>query len=48
MFESLDDQMRNDARGQKTNKERVLEGLVITVLALAVFLGLFFGIRMLG
>jgi hypothetical protein len=47
MFESLDDQMKNDARGEKTTKERVMEGLVIAVLAMAVFAGLIFGIRML-
>ena len=48
MFESLDDQMRNDARCEKTTKELVIQGLVITVLALTVFAGLVFGIRMLG
>jgi hypothetical protein len=47
MFDSLSDQIRDDTRGEKTTRERVLEGLVIAVLALAVFLGLFFGIRML-
>lgn len=48
MFDSLSDQIRDDTRGEKTTRERVLEGLVIAVLALAVFAGLFFGIRMLG
>ena len=47
MFESLSDQIRDDTRGEKTTRERVIEGLVITVLALAVFAGLFFGIRLL-
>jgi hypothetical protein len=47
MFESLDDQMRSDARGQKTTKERVIEILAIVVLSVVVFAGLFFGVRML-
>jgi hypothetical protein len=47
MFDSLSDQIRDDTRGEKTTRERVIEGLVITVLALAVFAGLFFGIRLL-
>jgi hypothetical protein len=47
MFDSLSDQMKEDSRSQKTTKERVIEGLAITVLALAVFAGLFFGIRLL-
>ena len=47
MFDSLSDQIRDDTRGQKTNRERVLEGLVWVVLSLAVFAGLFFGVRML-
>jgi hypothetical protein len=47
MFESLSDQMRDDARGQKTTKERVIEYLAIAVLSLLIFAGLFFGVRML-
>lgn len=47
MFDSLSDQIRDDSRGQKTTRERVMEGLAITVLAVAVFAGLFFGIRLL-
>jgi hypothetical protein len=47
MFDSLSDQIRDDSRGQKTTKERVIEYLAIAVLSLAVFAGLFFGIRLL-
>ncbi len=47
MFDSLSDQMKEDSRSQKTNRERVIEGLAIAVLALAVFVGLYFGIRLL-
>jgi ATP-dependent Lon protease len=47
MFDSLSDQIRDDAKGQKTTKERIIEYLAIAVLSLVVFGGLFFGVRML-
>jgi flagellar biosynthesis/type III secretory pathway M-ring protein FliF/YscJ len=47
MFDSLDEQMKQDDRAQKSRKEWVLEILAIAVLAVVVFVGLFFGVRML-
>lgn len=47
MFESLDDQMKHDAKAEKTAKERWLEYTAIALLSLAVFVGLYFGVRML-
>ncbi len=47
MFESLSDQIRDDSRGQKSTRERVIEYLAIAVLSVAVFAGLYFGVRML-
>jgi hypothetical protein len=47
MFDSLDEQMKLDDRAQKSRKEWVLEILAIAVLAVVVFVGLFFGVRML-
>ncbi len=47
MFESLDDQMKHDAKAEKTQKERVIEVLAIVVLSVVIFAGLFFGVRML-
>lgn len=47
MFESLDDQMKADAKSQKTTKERVIEILAVVVLSVVIFAGLFFGVRML-
>jgi hypothetical protein len=47
MFESLDDQMKHDAKAEKTPKERVIEILAIVVLSVVIFAGLFFGVRML-
>jgi hypothetical protein len=47
MFESLDDQMKQDAKERTTPKERIIEYVTIAVLSLVIFAGLFFGIRML-
>jgi hypothetical protein len=47
MFDSLSDQIRDDDRGQKTTRERVVEYLAIAILSLAIFAGLFFGVRLL-
>jgi hypothetical protein len=47
MFESLDDQMKHDAKAQKTARERWLEYTAIAVISLVVFAGLYFGVRML-
>ena len=48
MFESLSDQMRDDARGQQSTKERLFVYLAIAALSLLIFGGLLFGVRMLG
>lgn len=47
MFESLDDQMKLDTKGQKSTKEWVMQYLVVAVLAIVIFVGLFFGVRLL-
>jgi hypothetical protein len=47
MFESLDDQMKQDAKAERTPRERLLEYLAIAVLSIVVFAGLFFGVRLL-
>ena len=47
MFDSLDDQMKHDRKVENTRKERVIKYLTIGLLALVVFGGLFFGIRLL-
>jgi hypothetical protein len=47
MFDSLDEQMKQDSRAQKSKKERVLEILAIAVLSVVIFAGLFFGVRLL-
>ena len=47
MFESLDDQMKLDTRAEKTTKERLMQYLAVAVLAIVLFAGLFFGVRLL-
>lgn len=47
MFESLDDQMKHDAKAERTTKERLLEYLAIAVVSVVVFAGLFLGVRLL-
>jgi len=47
MFDSLDDQIKNDTRAQKSTKERVIEYFAIALIAIVVFAGLFFGVRLL-
>ncbi len=47
MFDSLDDTMKRDEREVVSNKEKILRWIVITVVALLVFGGLFVGVSML-
>lgn len=47
MFDSLDEQMKHDDQAETTSKERVMRWLMIGVLSVLLFGGLFFGVRML-
>jgi hypothetical protein len=47
MFESLDDQMKLDAKAEKSNKERALQYIAIAVLSVVFFAGLYYGVRLL-
>ena len=47
MFDSLDDTIKHDTQAQTTKGERWLKWLAGTVIAVVVFGGLYFGIRML-
>ncbi len=47
MFDSLDDQMKHDAKEATSSKERILEWVAIAAVSVAVFAGLYFGVRML-
>ena len=47
MFDSLDDTMKRDEQEVVSNKEKILRWIVITVVALLVFGGLFATFRLL-
>jgi hypothetical protein len=48
MFDSLDDQMKQDDKALKSTKETVLKWVVGAVLAVAIFGVLVFAVRQLG
>lgn len=48
MFDSLDDTMKHDEREATSAKERYLRYLLIAVLAVVLFGGLFLGVRFLS
>jgi hypothetical protein len=47
MFESLDDTMKHDEQAESTPQQRMMKWAAVLVIALIVFGGLIFGVRML-
>ena len=47
MFESLADQMRHDEREQLSTRERLVLWIVISIVSVLVFGGLYFAVQML-
>ncbi len=47
MFDSLADRIREDQRKEVNNTERVIRWVVIVVVSIVVFGGLYYGVRML-
>jgi len=47
MFDSLDEQIKHDTAEQTTGKQRMLIWLVVMVLSLLIFGGLYLGVRFL-
>jgi len=47
MFDSLDDTMKHDDQEVVSNKEKILRWVVIGVVSVLVFGGLFFGVSLL-
>ncbi len=47
MFDSLDEQMKHDKQAETTGKERLVQWVMIGLLSVLLFGGLFFGVRML-
>lgn len=48
MFESLDEQMKHDEEATTTKSEKYLRWLLVAVLAVVLFGGLYMGVRLLG
>jgi hypothetical protein len=46
MFDSLEDQIKHDEREVTSPKERVLRWLMVAVVSVLVFGGLYFGVRL--
>jgi hypothetical protein len=47
MFETLDDRMKHDEQETTTSKERMLKWLLVGVVSVILFSGLYFGVRLL-
>lgn len=47
MFDSLADRIREDEHNEVSNKERTVRYVLIAVVSIVLFGGLYFGIRML-
>ncbi|MBS1855236.1 MAG: hypothetical protein JST11_07710 [Acidobacteria bacterium] len=48
MFDSLEDKIKQDDSVEISRKERIVKGVVITVLSIVLFGGLYFAVRMVG
>lgn len=48
MFESLDEQMKHDEEATTTPKEKYMKWVLVALVSLAVFGGLYMGVRVLG
>ena len=46
MFDSLSDQMKADERLQTSGRERMIRYVIIAVLSILVFVGLYLAVRM--
>jgi hypothetical protein len=48
MFDSLEDKIKQDVAAEVSRRERIAKGVVTSVLAIVLFGGLYFAVRMLG
>lgn len=46
MFDSLDEQMKHDDQAVTTNREKILRWLMVAIVSVLVFGGLYFGVRL--
>lgn len=47
MFESLDDRIKHDEEQETTQKERILKWVVVGVVSIVLFTGLYMGVKLL-
>ena len=47
MFDSLEEKIKRDAHEEVTRKERIMKGLMVAVLSVLLFGGLYFVVRVL-
>ncbi len=47
MFESLDDRIKQDEMQETTQKERILKWVVVGVVSVVLFTGLYMGVKLL-
>ncbi len=48
MFESLDETIKQDDAKETSRRERIGKGILVTLLSILLFGGLYFAVRMLG
>lgn len=47
MFDSLEDKIKSDDTAETSSRERIIKGVVVAVLSILLFGGLYFAVRML-
>lgn len=48
MFEGLDEQIKHDDQMETTPRERLMKWVIVGVVAVAIFGGLYFGLQFMG
>jgi hypothetical protein len=48
MFDSLDETMRKDAKSASSTAERTMVWLAVAAVSILVFVGFYFGVRVMG
>jgi hypothetical protein len=47
MFETLDDRIKQDSKAETTPRERLLKWVLVVIVSLVLFAGLYMGVRLL-
>jgi hypothetical protein len=48
MFDSLDEQIKHDEHEQTSNRDRIIKWLIVAIVSIFVFAGLYLGVRLVG